>query len=378
MRRSSFILALSALAATGFLALPAWRGTVGSVPPVARKVVISRRAPRLGAGESGRRIAVFAGWRAQLAAATTPVARHALLGAFAADDPRLALEFARSPAIPEAARYATICDILRVWAVSAPRESWAWVQQNSAALTPDDEMPLEAAFFSAVATQDPSLVLTFADESLSDSRGTHIAFAAVNALLEKGRADLARQKIEDWASDPASAAAVGNGAFQAMALHLARDSDAGAAGWVLALPASPERDAAAVAVAAEWANHDPVAALAWAQTLGEDDGRAVAMGRAFRVWADHGTMPAAEWLLDHEALPQGDRLIAEFVGHSEVVDRSPQTALHWVSLIRDDTLRRKGLAAVLEKWHERDPATASRFLTANGFSSSAGVSSGPH
>ena len=235
------------------------------------------------------------------------------------------------------------------------------MRENSARLTPPDEIPLIAVFLRHLAAYDPGAVLAFANESLARSDRAVIVSAAINALLENNWPTLAQSQVELWARD-AHAAAIGPAPFQAVAWRLAHESDRAAADWLGQLPASAERDAAFAGTAANWAEHDPDAALAWAGELANDDVRGAAMVRAVRVWADHDPIAAVDWLLNHEALPDGDRLIAGFLGGSQLAHTNPKLALQWATLVRDPVLRERSFAGVLEKWREVDAPAASRFL----------------
>src|SRR5262249_10249539 len=157
--------------------------------------------------------------------------------------------------------------------------------------------------------------------------GAKIAEAAINALLENGRADLARQHVELWAR-AANPPAVG-ASYLAVAWQLARDSDQAAADWLLALPASADRDAAFAGVAGNWADHDPDAAMTWAAALPAGEARTAALQRTFRVWADHDAAAAAQWLLAHEAAPEADRLVATWIAASPQAREHPSLALQW-------------------------------------------------
>ncbi len=234
----------------------------------------------------------------------------------------------------------TVPDLSRL----APRDAWTWVRDNADRYTPAEDVSLVAVFFRQLAASDPAAVLAFADESLARADGAKIAEAAINALLENGRVELARQHAELWAR-AANPPAVG-AAYLAVAWQLARDSDRAAADWLLALPASPDRDGAFGGVAGNWADHDPGAAMTWAAALPTGEARATALERAFRVWADHDADAAAQWLLANEAAPDADRLMATWIAASPQAQENPTLARQWTALIRDAELRAKVFAGL--------------------------------
>jgi hypothetical protein len=267
--------------------------------------------------------------------------------------------------VSDTERYAADCRFLRDCAERAPADGWEWLRQNADRARPDDELPLAAVFLRHLAARDPGAALALANASLADADANFVACSAVNGLLEAGRADLAQNQLERWAAEGRSAA-VGSDAFRALALYRARESDESAAQWALHLPPSHERAAVLADVAAEWTQHDPRTALAWASGLTVDEGRADALAHALRVWSDHDPLSAAEWVRQNEALPEGDRLVSEFVRGSALGFEHPQLALQWVALIRDSAVRRQSFSQVLARWEDRAPAEVRRFLASNG------------
>jgi hypothetical protein len=276
-------------------------------------------------------------------------------------DPVGALEQALSWTVDESQRHQWVSVILRDWVGREPHAAWRWALEPHRAYVLPGEMPLGQVVINAVAERNIAQAVILSESALGLRETSFpVADGLVQALLQKQAAKTARELIERWLRTPAIADRVGNAPLDRLACELAETSRDDAAAWLLSLPATEARDITLATLAANWSVQSPRQAMDWATTLTSAPARTDAMQRVFSRWATADMPAAAQWLMDNEAHPQADTLIAKLVGDSTLTMRTPATAWQWTQLISDPIMRTQQMERVLRFWNSRDAMTAQR------------------
>jgi hypothetical protein len=191
-----------------------------------------------------------------------------------------------------------------------------------------------------------------------------LLLAAAEALIKAGHNDVALQAVSSWAKGPLRGD-LDNATFEVVSTQLAQASLPDAVDWLTALPPSEARNYALGTLATSWADADPRAAMDLATSLTPEDGRDDAMQRVFNRWSNQDVMAATQWLSANAADPAADRLIAELIGDSTLLQANPRLAATWAESISDSGLRQRYVATVIQSWGRRDPSAAAQYLAAD-------------
>jgi hypothetical protein len=275
----------------------------------------------------------------------------------------LALALARSGE----EKYEWVAALLSEWSVMDPNAAWDRALDLNRTSAVVGEPDVRSVVLSRIAQLDPDKVVGLADAMLArtpdePAKGgaNDVAQLALRALLQAQQPELARRTLERWATD-GHAEALGNAPFEEVALDFARRSRHDAADWLQSLPPSSGRDFALATVAADWTAAAPGEAMTWATSLETPAARNDAMQRVFNRWAQSDIVAAVQWLGDHEAHPEADKLIANLVIDSSLSEVAPERALQWSSLIGDPAARSASIQQVLLRWGEKDADAAIKF-----------------
>jgi hypothetical protein len=261
---------------------------------------------------------------------------------------------------------------MQQWADRDPQAAWDWVRQLSA--TRKDELAggdLPALVLGTMAAHDPNLVLSNLDSllrvgNLSEAVSTSVAMhLGVQALVENGKIDLARQAVEAWAKDPAHLN-VEAPAYEVVASALAKTQPREAGEWLRSMPISEERNAAMAAFVSTWAEQDTRTALQWAEALPANEGQQAAINRTISDWIETRPNEVGDWLTEYlsraPANDYTDGLIGRVINVSPTVRSSPQTALQWLALISDPATRAATAEKVAVRWGAQDHTAAIDFV----------------
>jgi hypothetical protein len=115
-------------------------------------------------------------------------------------------------------------------------------------------------------------------------------------------------------------------------------------------------------VADEMMEIDPAAASRFLDTHFEDDrvnGKVIA--EMTEEWANTDPAAAAEWVnqyMGHKKI--NSEVVHELAG--EWADSDPDAAINWVAGLKDDQLKRRGLASAVDHWARKEPAEVGDWL----------------
>lgn len=282
--------------------------------------------------------------------------------------PALAVDLALNVARSADEKHAWVGALLTDWTAFNPDAAWAKSLELTRTNAVSGDPALPALVLGQLAKFDPDRVVIFADNVLQAGQSeetvgfgpAEVTHAAIRALLNAQQSELARRTVERW-SGPATAEALGNGAYEEAALEYAKRSRTEAADWLHNLPPSSGRDFALATLAADWATTAPQDAMTWASSLESPSARSEAMQRAFNRWADSDIVAAAQWVADHDSSPQADTLIANLVGDTSLGHVAPERAIQWSELIRDPDIRQTAVQRVVSAWSQHDAVAAARF-----------------
>jgi hypothetical protein len=252
--------------------------------------VLTTALPKLGETDASAAAAIVA----LLPAGETQVlAAGDVARRLAARNPSEALTWARSLSDARAQQVASN-NVLDIWATTAPRAAEQYVAQL-----------------------EPGPVQTAAIEHLARTIGTHSANEAVawvQALPSGSARDAAVPAVASaWAQhDPAAATRWASSlpvtAAQTEALNGALSywllKDGGAAENFVTGLSGEMQVKAAVSIAPQLAQTDPVSAMAWAQGLSSDAARAAASSAAFERWHENAPAAAETWLASANVAPE--------------------------------------------------------------------------
>lgn len=235
---------------------------------------------------------------------------------------------------------------VRTWATVAPTEAWQWALQHPSIDDGDEEFSLTETVLRVVARPAPATAVAWVDRALTDGPTAPpdgLLGELCTALLASEHPAMAQDYLRELSRNPTQSLVEAQPLTSVGLYVTAHQSPEAAINWLAQLPSGSARDSALVAIASEWTQHDAPAALAWALNADPSSDSAQAV---IGAWARRDSVTAADWLQAHENTPQIDTLIHGFVFHSSVATDAPDAARAWVSLIQDDNLRRRSLAAL--------------------------------
>jgi len=315
--------------------------------------------------------------REKIAASGSTEDLLAVLKTLSQTNPALALDLAQDVARNGGEKFDLVSGVVQQWAEVDPQGVWNWAKQESFGTNIPATNVLMNDALQQMAKNDPQLLISDVAAAMqsggwSSALQNEYALSsmerdAMQALLQSGHPDVARQALEQWS--------VGQGAvqmddkpFTVVGSYLARNSVTDASTWSQALPESKGKDAAVAAVAGVWARSDPQAALNWAQKL-DGPARTDALEKAFGQWVDQDTASAAQWLSQYigsQPNPDSaatDEMITNMLANASLSHTDPKVALEWVAAISDAAQQTQSMEQVIRDWGSDDPAAASRFVS---------------
>lgn len=317
-----------------------------------------------------RSTGIEAAWRGKLALSVGEFLRA--LAELGRTQPALAIDLAQKLGRTDDEKSEWVKITMQQWADRDPQAAWEWLRQLP--FTREDELAggsLPALVLGTMAAHDPNRVLSNLDSLLragnaSESVSTPVAVhLGVEALIENGRLELARQAVETWAKDPAHLD-LEAAAFASVASALAKSEPREAGEWLRSMPISDERNAAMASLVSNWAEQNPQAALQWAEALPANEGQQQAINRTVSDWIETRPNEVGAWLSDFLSRSPSDEftdgLIERVINVSPTVRSSPQTALQWLALISNPTTRAATAEKVAVRWAAQDHAAAVAFV----------------
>ncbi len=298
----------------------------------------------------------------------------AALAEIAKTRPGLAIDLALALGPTEEEKSAWATDIMKKWAGRDPQSAWQWLQDQADRMDQRTDGSLTGVIFNAMAAHDPQMLLAAMNALFSPSnrRGPFAAESAVQtglqALVESGQVDLARQAIEGWANSSLKPD-ISASAYETVAIAMGKTAPDAAGAWLKSLPATDALISALAGFAANWSQRDPVAALTWAETLTPQQDQSVAINRIFGDWAQRNAGAAGEWLGDSLSHPSSgdetDTQIEALINRSSAVQGTPALALQWAGLISDPSTRETTEDNLLAQWTRSDFAAATDYIKSN-------------
>jgi hypothetical protein len=295
----------------------------------------------------------------------------AILAGMAKNNPDEAIDLALALGATEEEKSTWITDIMKEWAGSDPLSAWQWLQQQGYRMDQLADGSLTGVVFSAMAARDPRMLLATMNSLVSPGNTTGpfgsetVARAGLQALVDSGNLDLARQAVETWTYSPLKPD-IGAAAYETVAMALGKDAPEEASAWLKALPVTPATSSAVTTFALEWSKRDPVSAMAWAETLPPNENQAPAISNIFGNWAAQNPTAAGEWLNDYFSRvtpsPDNDTQVEALIFRSSTLQNSPTLALQWAGLISDPTEREASEESVLKRWASSDRAAATDYV----------------
>jgi hypothetical protein len=335
----------------------------------------TRQAPaeprvRVSSNQETRSAEVEAALRGKLALSVGDFLRA--LAELGQTQPALAVDLAQRLGRSDAEKSEWVKISMQQWADRDSQAAWDWIRQLS--FTRKDELAggdLPALVLGTMARHDPNSVLSNLDSllrvgNLSESVSTSVAVhLGVEALVENGKTDLARQAVEAWSKDPAHLN-IEAAAFETVASALAKTEPREGGEWLRSMPISDERNAAMASFVSGWAEQDTRSALQWAETLPANEGQQEAINRTVSDWIETRPDEVGDWLSDYlsraPANDHTDGLIERVINVSPTVRSSPQTALPWLALISDPVTRAATAEKVAVRWGAQDHTAAINFV----------------
>jgi hypothetical protein len=295
----------------------------------------------------------------------------ASLAGMAKDKPGEAIDLALALGAPEEEKSTWITDIMKKWAGSDPLSAWQWLQQQGNRMDQLANGSLTGVVFGAMAARDPGMLLATMNSLLSPSNTTGpfasetVVRAGLQALVDSGNLDLARQAVETWTSSPLKPD-IGAAAYETVAIALGKSAPEEAGAWLETLPDTPVTGSAVTTFALDWSKRDPAGAMAWAETLPPDESQASAINSIFGNWAAQDPTAAGEWLNNYfsrtSPSPDNDTQVEALIFRSSALQNNPALALQWASLISDPTEQAASEESVIKRWASNDRAAATDYV----------------
>ena len=294
-----------------------------------------------------------------------------LLREMAGTEPALAIELAQSIGRSDDEKAAWITDLMRGWAGRDPNAAWQWLVAQAGHVNELANGSLINVVLDEMAAHDPQALIKNADALLRAGDQPNglpsqiVAQAGLNALMKTGDLNAACALLKYWATC-SYRPDIGAGAYELVALELAKRSPADATGWLTSLPASDDRNAALGGVAADWVSRDPAAAMSWSESLKPQDGGPAVVQRAFSEWMENSPAAAEQWLgnqlVQNYGSPGNDELIVSLINQSPLIHTDPASAMQWVDLISDPVQQSQAREQLVLRWGQRDLPAAIAYV----------------
>jgi hypothetical protein len=342
---------------------------------------------------------------------------RALFAAWAAKDPRAALEYLKANFKPGAVQSEGLDAAIETWAATSPRDAWQWLDANISGPLKEQG---QAALVMGWARNDPQGAAAWFAGTGSTSQNTlnalvttwadlnpRAAAAWVESLTNAENKTLGRVVLaSEWAlQNPAEAAAyftpmmteprVAIDLSGALVNSWAATDPAAAAAWIEKLPPGNIREAAAGTLATIWAGSDitaavkwsekladpgmraqvidhlgttwgaiePQKALAWLATLPAGESRTEATLGAFNSWAATDTPGMRDWISKQPPGPVSD--LARVSLGEVLTEADPPAAMQMALGIGDTAQRADSIVKFFREWNRTDHAAAGAWLNNN-------------
>jgi hypothetical protein len=252
-----------------------------------------------------------------------------LLDYLAATRPEFSLDLARDIGRSDDERQILLLAVLDDWAHADPAAALQWAQNKSDQYNLPGAASLLYVVLEQVAVDDPRAAVTFADTVLTQRtdaaagpNGAAVPRLTVEALIQSGHVDLARQVIEKWSESPRGTD-LDSAVYEVSAMSLSQTSPSAAVGWLLSLPVTPSRNQALLTIETVWAQTDAATAIGWAQGLSPVDGHDDAVVSIFARWLSRDPVAAKGWLTEPDVLRESDRLISRLLAVQRFAASTP-------------------------------------------------------
>jgi hypothetical protein len=349
--------------------VPAETGAVADFPRRSRAAVPRLLAPS--ARPAGGLAGQLADIRDRLGPSPTAEEVMALLNEIARSNPALAIDLADALGQTQEERALWVTDIAAQWTARQPQQAWDWLSRLDRGRILDlADGTLPETIIGKMAEGDPRFLVQNLDRLVHAGEGAGgvapvvAVHAAMEALAENNRPDLARQAVETWARDP-SKPAIGEPAYVTTAVAMSQTAPEGAAEWIKSMPASEERNTALVEYPAHWSKKQPRQAIQWAEKNLPADLKMRGLLRTFGEWVGSNPVEAGEWLASYLArVPANadtDQLVVLMINDPETRSR-PAIGLRWVGLISDPETRHLHEEKVALRWARQDLAAAIDYI----------------
>lgn len=314
--------------------------------------------------------------RALVKSGASPEEILALIQELARTRPALAIELAQALGRNEEERAEWVSAVMRGWADRDPGQAWSWLKQQAHRMDDLANGSLGQVVFDGMAKKDPKLLISSVNDIFRDGRqppaqsiaplvASHLA---MQAMVNAGQVDAARQAIEDWARG-GNKIEIGAAPMETVAMAMGQKEPEAAGSWLRSLPQTEDRNHAIATYASDWCNRDADGAMKWVESLKPQEGRSDAIERTFADWVERDATKAATWLGDFlnrsDGTAEADKMIAGLIHGSSTVRRDPATAIHWASLITNDQQRGKVTEGVALRWARQDLSGATNFVMKN-------------
>ena len=340
---------------------------------------------------------------------------RALFGAWAARDPKAAMEYAKANFTAGLQQSESLVAAVEKWGAANPRDAWLWVDANLSGPLKEEattslvqgwartDPEAAAGWFISTGSTSQSVL----DALLTTWTGLHPQAAAawVESLTNPANKETGRVLVaSEWArQNPAEAAAyftpmmVGKAAIDlgsALVNSWAANDPASTATWVAKLPAGEARTNAAGTLATVWAASDiaaavkwsesiedpelhngivdhlgttwgaiePVKALAWIASLPTGEARTEATKGALNSWAGTNPDTMKTWLATQPPGPIADEARVSLAAVYSDSDRAE--SMRQSLAITDATARGDAASKFFRNWRKTDDAAAQKWLQA--------------
>ncbi len=240
--------------------------------------------------------------------------------------------------------------VLTAWASRDPEAAVAWAKANHEG---DNPNPYMIGIIRGLVETNPTRATQLLEElPYSGERGNALQ-AMMPHLLQLGS-----EGAKDWIAK-LSDDRLKDGATARFAEAMAKQDPAGTATWLLAnLGEASTRSVDEVFT--EWAKTDKNAAMSSFEKLPEGDARSRALRGLVMVDARENPQAAAA-LMNQYPNDVDDRMVQHFIWNS--FDKSPQTAVSQIGLIKDERSRDRMYDRALDGWLNEDPAAARAWVS---------------
>ena len=336
---------------------------------------------------------------------------RALFGAWAARDPKAAMEYAKANFTAGLQQSESLVAAVEKWGAASPRDAWLWVDANLSGPLKEEattslvqgwartDPEAAAGWFISTGSTSQSVL----DALVTTWTGLHPQAAAawVESLTNPANKETGRILVaSEWSrQNPAESAANFTPMLtidlgSAIVNSWAANDPASTATWVAKLPPGEARTNAAGTLATVWAASDitaavkwsdtitdadlrngiidhlgttwgaiePVKALAWIATLPADEARTEATKGALNSWAGTNPDTMKTWLTTQPPGPTADEARVSLAAVYSDSDRAE--SMRQSLAITDASARGDAASKFFLNWRRNDDAAAQKWLQA--------------